>query len=232
MGKRIKVEAHNTPTALLIDILVTGMGGGQLGTGEGQVINVCARDSGGASLGCTSITNTDWSNHTISKTITIQNSGSISYLSLVDSGEEEMYTYTLPSEEPVQSGDMVNVTWTIGWSNVESTLDVSGLLGYIESQHNDIKITKVVYKNGETVVYTDSAPTVTYDTSTDTVTVTSTVDNSAGTTDMVIDTVEFQNASGIPIVVASVSLTVPAGGTQPVTLNIKPQVGGQTTTVA
>ena len=223
MAKRLEFKPKTrTPTDTLIDRLIQAF--------AGQTVNITikylrAKDPEGNVLGEVAVSGSDWSNHQISKTITISTAGTLACLSLDAEDGAELYRYDLSTPVDVNAGDSVSVTWTIGitlGTNCKAVENVLEVIEGISSMSLRINGMTFVSEGSAIKTYDSSNATVNVapDTTNDKVTVSVTFTDPFGFS---YDEITLINVIGAAIISLSASGTVQANvqTTVEVTVTVK-----------
>jgi len=136
MEYKFSVETHS-PTDTLVQRLIQRYGGG---TANITVAYLRIKDNAGTVLGQASVSSSDWSDHEITKSVTISTAGTVYAFTLESSDGAELFRYNVPSPFSVSLGDTISITWRIGISlgtnckavyhvleNIEGTASVTNL---------------------------------------------------------------------------------------------------------
>jgi len=203
-----------TPTDVLIDRILQRYAGQNV---DIKVAYVRVKTSAGVTLGQATVSTTDWSNHKVTKTVTITQAGTVAYFSLDSSDGAELFKYMLANPFSVNVNDTVTINWTIGIQTTTTVYWVASLLEAIEGQTVDLKIQKIFFVAQGEVKDTILSPAVTADTTNNKLVIQVTLTPSESYT---YDEVRFVNASDFILLKLSVSASLSYGTTVTITFYI------------
>jgi len=205
---KFKVKT-NSPTGTLIDRLINRYAGG---SDDITVAYLRIKDSSGTVLGQASVSPSDWSNHTITKSVTITTGGSAAAFTLESSDGAELYRYAVSLS--LNAGDVVTITWTIGISLGSNCTGVNYVLENIEgtATTTNLKINGVTFFEAGSAIKTfdssNATVSVTPDTTNDRVIVTITFTSNSN---FGYDSFELINPEGKPLISVTASGGITAG---------------------
>jgi len=203
-----------TPTEDLKDLIVRALADPSVSV---SVAYLRVKDSAGAVLGEVSVSPSDWSNHAITKTVTITNAGTAAYFSLDASDGTELFTYTLPEPISLNVNDTVQINWSISIQLGTNMLAVSRILDFIEGRITNIKIDKIKFYSGTTELASTTAESVQANTTENTVTVTGSITPSSN---IDYDRIILTDANDNEIFTIAASGTLTANITYNITITI------------
>jgi len=129
-----KIKTHS-PTATLVDRVIRRYAGYN---DDIKIAYLRIKDATGTVLGEAEVSPSDWSNHSITKAVTITTAGNASAFTLESSDGAELYRYDLASPVSLKANDVVTITWTIGITLGSNCLSVDYLLENIEGKSTEV----------------------------------------------------------------------------------------------